>query len=249
MKTALRWRTLGVWLAMAGGLTAAVAPPLEVVLEPVRSLVISAPVDGVLARVAVEEGDLVANDAILVEFVRAAEELQVERARQVLRKREFDHASSEKLFHDNMTSETEKLEKEIERRVAEIDLAQAIDQRDLRVVKAGHAGVITVRHHEAGEYLERGAPLLELADLRQLDARFYVRPEQGLGLAVGDRVRIHIPILDTTESCAIVFVDPTVDPSSGLMRVRARLENADGRLKAGLRGWVSVGEEEPTTWP
>jgi RND family efflux transporter MFP subunit len=237
---------LGLFL-LAGGVSA--AQPIEIVLEPVRSIVVSAPVDGVLEKIHVDEGDVVSAGATLVEFVRAAEILQVERAQEVLRKREFDYAGVEQLFKDNMTSETEKLEKEIERRVAELDLAQAKEQRDQRVVKAGHPGVVTVRYHEDGEYVERGTPLLALIDQSQLDARFYVRPEQGLNLRVGDRVLIRVPVLDLTVKCQVVFVDPAVDASSGLMRVRARIDNATGNLKSGLRGWVHLGEKEPLAWP
>lgn len=228
---------------------AATAAPIEVVLEPVRSVVVSAPVDGVLERVAVDEGDRVAAGDELIVFVHAAQDLQVERAREVLRKREFDYAGVQQLFADNMTSETEKLEKEIERRVAEIDLADAIEQRDRRTVKAGHGGVITVRHHEDGEYVERGAPLLELVDESRLDARFYVRPEQGLALKAGETVWIRVPLVDATLSCQVVFVDPLVDPSSGLMRVRARLTNEASKFKPGLRGWVSLDAEQPSEWP
>lgn len=226
-----------------------VAQPIEIVLEPVRSVVIGAPVDGVLETIHVDEGDAINAGAVMVEFVRASEILQVERAQEVLRKREFDYAGVEQLFKDNMTSETEKLEKEIERRVAELDLAQAQEQRDQRVVKAKHPGVVTVRYHEEGEYVERGTPLLALIDQTQLDARFYVRPEQGLKLRTGDRVLIRVPVLDTTVKCQVVFVDPSVDASSGLMRVRARIDNAAGRLKSGLRGWVHLGEKEPPAWP
>lgn len=232
-----------------GGVSLGAAKPIEIVLEPVRSLVISAPVDGVIAVVAVDEGDTVETDAKLVEFVRAQEDLRVERAREVLRKREFDYAGVEELFRDNMTSETEKLEKEIERRVAEIDLADAIEQRNRRIVRAVHGGVVTVRHHDDGEYVERGAPLLELIDQSQLDARCYVAPEAGIKLAPGDTVWVHVPLVDATLPCRIVFVDPLVDPSSRLMRVRARVDNRDGRFKAGLRGWVSLSDKEPSTWP
>ena len=225
------------------------AAPIEIVLEPVRSMVVSAPVDGVIESVVVDEGDRVETGDSLVTFVRSQEDLRVERAREVLRKRQFDAEGTAQLFADNMTSETEKLEKEIERRVAEIDLAEAIDQRDRRLVTAVHDGVVTLRHHEAGEYVERGEPLLALVDQGQLDARFYVRPHEGLELAVGDSVWIHVPLVDETLRCLIVFVDPLVDPSSGLMRARVRVDNTTGRFKPGLRGWVSLTEEEPATWP
>lgn len=225
------------------------AQPIEIVLEPVHAVVVSAPVDGVIEDVIVDEGDPVAPGDVVVEFERAQEELAVERARQVLRKRQFDFAGVKELFEDKMTSETEMLEKEIEQKVAEIDLADAIEKRDLRVVEAVYNGVVTLRHHEDGEYVERGTPLLEIVDVQRLDARFYVSPAAGINIQVGSPVWVHVPLVEETLRCNVVFVDPLVDPSSGLMRVRARIENPAGKFRAGLRGWVSLEDKEPTRWP
>ena len=244
-----RFQFVGAILTALLSQTMWAAGPIEVVLEPVHAMVVSAPVDGVLAEIAVEEGDAVAPDDLLIAFVRAEQELAIERAEEVLRKRQFDFAGVEQLFADNMTSETEKLEKEIEMRVAQIDLAQATEQLDRRLIRAVQGGTVSQSFHEPGEYVERGQPLLELVDQRELDARFYVPPEEGLSLSPGDPVLIRVPLLDATVKCAVVFVDPQVDPSSGLMRVRARLDNAAGRFKPGLRGWVSIGEEAPSAWP
>lgn len=227
----------------------AAAAPVEVVLEPVRAMVVGAPVEGVLAEVKVEEGDTVAAGDLLAAFQREEEELLVARAREVLRKREFDFAGVEQLFRDNMTSEVEKLEREIELNVARLELAQAEERRDRRLVRAVQAGVITVRHRVAGEYVERGAPLYDLVDARQLDARFYVDPAAGLTLRVGDTVRVRVPLLERSVEGRLVFVDPQVDPSSGLMRVRARIANEEGEVRPGLRGWVVLGTEEPARWP
>jgi membrane fusion protein (multidrug efflux system) len=228
---------------------AAAAAPVEVVLEPVRAMTVSAPVDGVLAKVAVEEGDPVNPGDLLIAFEHGEENLQVERAAEVLRKREFDFRGAQQLFTENMTSETETLEKEIELKVARIDHAQAVERRDRRIVRAVQPGTIVERHHVAGEYVERGEPLLAMVDQSELDARFYVRPEVGLKLQGGTTAWLHVPQVKATRRCHIVFIDPQVDPSSGLMRGRARVDNTDGAIKPGLRGWLSLTETEPTQWP
>ncbi len=242
----MKWSVVTFVCGLAG---VAWAGPVEVVLEPVRAMKVSAPVDGVLARVAVEEGDTVAAGDLLLEFEHGEEDLQVERATEVLRKREFDYRGAEQLFTENMTSETEALQKEIELKVAKIDLAEAVERRDRRVVKAVQRGTIVKRHHVDGEYVERGEPLLEMLDQSELDARFYVSPEAGLKLRPGTEAWVHVPQVGVTWRCRIVFVDPQVDPSSGLMRGRARLDNASEVLKPGLRGWLSFEQEQPTQWP
>jgi RND family efflux transporter MFP subunit len=236
----------------AGLLAASVAltaSPVEMVLEPVRAMVVSAPIDGVIEQIAVDEGDPVAPGQLLVAFERAQEELRMQRAQEVLRKREFDYAGVEQLFKDNMTSETEMLEKQIELRVAQIDLAAATEQRDRRVIESVQSGVVTLRLHEDGEYVERGTPLLELVDESQLDARAYVDPAAGVKLRVGDTVWVRVPLLELSLRSRVIFIDPLVDPSSGLMRVRVRVDNTAGNLKSGLRGWLSLTEEEPLRWP
>lgn len=239
----------GWWLAGLIVVTGLGAAPVEIVLEPVRAMKVSAPVDGVLARVAVEEGDTVKAGDLLIEFEHGEENLQVERATEVLRKRQFDYRGAEQLFTENMTSETETLEKEIELKVAQIDLAQAVERRDRRIVRAVQPGTIVQRHHVAGEYVERGAPLLEMVDQDELHARFYVSPAIGLTLKSGATAWVHVPQVGATVRCRIVFVDPQVDPSSGLMRGRARLKNEEGVFKPGLRGWLSFSEEQPKQCP
>lgn len=224
------------------------AADVEIVLVPVRAMTVSAPVDGVLSRVAVEEGDTVKTGDLLIEFEHTEETLQVERAAEVLRKREFDYRGAEKLFTEDMTSQTETLGKEIELKVARLEHAQAVERRDRRIVRAVQPGTIVQRHHVTGEYVERGKPLLVMVDQSELDARFYVPPEIGLTLAPGARVWLRVPQVKRTLPCEIVFVDPQVDPSSGLMRGRARIRNADGVLKPGLRGRLSFSAERPTTW-
>ena len=231
-------------LPMSGATT-----PVEVVLEPVRAMTVSAPVDGVLAQVAVEEGDTVGAGDLLIEFEHGEENLQVERAAEVLRKREFDFRGAQQLFTENMTSETETLEKEIELKVARIDHAQAVERRDRRIVRAVQAGTVVERHHVAGEYVERGEPLLAMVDQSELDARFYVPPEVGLKLQGGTTAWLHVPQVKATRRGRIVFIDPQVDPSSGLMRGRARVDNTDGVIKPGLRGWLSLSETQPAQWP
>lgn len=227
----------------------AAAAPVEVVLEPVRAMTVSAPVDGVLAKVAVEEGDTVKPGDLLVEFEHGEENLQVERAAEVLRKREFDYRGAQQLFTENMTSETDTLEKEIELKVARIDHAQAVERRDRRIVRAVQPGTVVERHHVAGEYVERGEPLLAMVDQSELDARFYVAPEVGLQLRHDATVWLHVPQVGATRRCRIVFIDPQVDPSSGLMRGRARVDNTDGVIKPGLRGWLSLTKNQPDRWP
>lgn len=239
----------GWWLAGLLMVTGLQAAPVEIVLEPVRAMTVSAPVDGVLGRVAVEEGDTVAAGDLLVEFEHGEEDLQVERAAEVLRKREFDHRGARQLFAENMTSETETLEKEIELNVARIDHAQAVERRARRIVHAVQPGTIVQRHHVTGEYVERGAPLLAMVDQSELDARFYVPPAIGLTLRPGMEAWLHVPLTGRTLRCRIVFVDPQVDPSSGLMRGRARVRNEAGVFKPGLRGWLSFTEEQPDRWP
>lgn len=243
------WRARGAGLLAACVLlaaTAAAAPgPVEAVLEPVHQMTVSAPVDGVIARLAVAEGDTVKTGDVLLEFEHSEEDLAVERAAEVLRKREFDYNGARQLFSENMNSRTETLEKEIELKVARIDHAQALDRRDRRIVRAVQPGTIVKRLHVAGEYVERGQPLLAMLDQSELDARFYVPPATGLTLKTGATATLRVPLVGLTRTCRIVFVDPQVDPSSGLMRGRARLDNPDGALKPGLRGWLSLGENTP----
>lgn len=102
-------------------------------------------------------------------------------------------------------------------------------------VLAPATGVITRRSVVAGDYVQEGTALFDVADLSSvwLLARVY---EEDLPLVVpGRRVTATTTAWrDQPVEGTIAFVDPVVDRASRTVGVRVELPNPDGRLRPGM---------------
>jgi multidrug efflux pump subunit AcrA (membrane-fusion protein) len=95
---------------------------------------------------------------------------------------------------------------------------------------------------EAGESVTPSQPMFRIVDIHQVYVQFYARAEDLPLIHVGDPMRVRCPVLDPKKvyTGKIDFIDPRVDASSGLLRVKVLLPNADGEIKAGVRAEVTL---------
>ncbi|MCE9637937.1 MAG: efflux RND transporter periplasmic adaptor subunit [Planctomycetes bacterium] len=102
-------------------------------------------------------------------------------------------------------------------------------------VLAPSTGVVTKRSVVAGDYVQEGSALFDIADLSQvwLLARVY---EEDLPLVTAGRkvVAVATAWRDQPFEGTVAFVEPTVDRASRTVGVRVELPNADGRLRPGM---------------
>jgi RND family efflux transporter MFP subunit len=100
-------------------------------------------------------------------------------------------------------------------------------------VKAPFAGVITLRHLKVGDYVNRGDPVLDLADISYLEAETAV-PER-----YAQEIEVAIPAVVTVDSLGIqkqgrvVAVSGAIDESTRTFLVKVGIENSGHELKAG----------------
>jgi RND family efflux transporter MFP subunit len=170
------------------------------------------------------------------------EKLEAKRAAAAVEKREFEYKSSKNLFEENVISEDEALQSRIELNLAKLTLAMAEERVALRRLEAPISGVVVERLREVGEMVRPSEPILEVVDLTEVYVQFYVRAEDLAEVRVGREVGVTFPSLglETPRAGEIEFIDPRVDAASGLLRVRIRLANPDGTIKAGVRARVSL---------
>jgi multidrug efflux pump subunit AcrA (membrane-fusion protein) len=79
-------------------------------------------------------------------------------------------------------------------------------------------------------------------DVATVRIQLFLSVEEARNLKVGQTVPVLFPEMgsDGSTNAIVEFIDPRVDPASGLMRVRLELPNTDGRLKAGLRARLTL---------
>ncbi len=208
---------------------------------PFKEVVVSSPVQSTLVEQPFKEGDTVTAGAKLARLHDRMEELDVQRTKAALDKKEYDYKGASSLYADKIISEDEALKNKIELELARLQHEQAVELHRQRTIVAPIDGLVVERHREVGETVSAAQPLFDLVDISKLYVQFYVRAEDAGALRNGQTLEVRCPGLpDRVFSGAVDFIDPRVDAASGLMRVKVLLDNADRALKPGLRAEVAV---------
>jgi RND family efflux transporter MFP subunit len=218
------------------------AASVDALVKPFREVSVSAPVSGIIESVQVREGDTVQRGQILAQLENEVERVEVERLAKILEKRQYDDAGTARLFKNNVVSEDEAVEKRIEREIAELQHRRAMVELERKTLHAPLAGTIVAVNFDVGEWVDPGVVVFEIVDIDQVYAEVLVTPEQGLAVAPEAKVTVQFPLLGDQGRFAgtVDFIDPRVDASSSLMRIRVVIPNADHRLRPGYRGTVEL---------
>ena len=235
---------------------------LECLIQPGRTVKVSAPVEAIVASIWVERGAIVEQDQIVAMLEASVEEAAVASARAragntaavqgAEARLEFEETRLERsreLFRQGVISDTELDELESAQIIARADLLRAKEDKtlaelqlrtaeaslQLRTVRSPLKGVVVDRILAAGEYADP-PQLLEMAQIDPLRVEVYA-PVSLLGsIEVGmiGRVMPEQPVGGVYEA-EVAVVDRVVDAASGTFGIRLALPNSDYALPAGLR--------------
>lgn len=223
--------------------------PLEGLILPIRQVEVSAPVSSRLQDVKVKEGDAVKAGQPLAQLYGRLEELEMQRAKTLLERREFEAKGAKRLFENRIIPEAKALESRIELDLARLQFEAAAEQVRLRTILAPMDGVVLApvgdatasRAREAGEAVAAAQPLFRILDLSRVVVQVAADPALLEGLAPGRKVRV--TLLQAAPPAEVegevVLVDPCAD-GQGRVRVRVVVENPGNRIRAGLRARVDL---------
>lgn len=121
---------------------------------------------------------------------------------------------------------------------------------DRFTITADVGGVVTEKLVELGDYVERGMPLYQIADLSKMWILFDIY-ERNMGMVeVGDTVDFTVAsIPGETFRGTIDFIDPIINRQTRVATARVEVPNTNNRLKPGMfvSGVVTGGGEEVTS--
>lgn len=248
---------------------------LVAVSEPVEEAGLSFAEGGVVESVGVQEGDFVEEGEVLATLesatlavalrlakTRAASEAGETQAKaeRDLRQRRRDEmrrisekgggVTEDELLRaeaDLEISEAQLEQAELARQEAVLQVEQIEAQLARRRLRSPFSGVVERLYRSPGEAVTTASEVvLRLVRLDALDLVLYVpAKEQGRFREEG-QWRVHAlddPSLDGVAT--VVFVSPITDASSGTTRVPLRLENAEGRHRAGIKYALEPSVEDP----
>jgi membrane fusion protein (multidrug efflux system) len=222
---------------------------------PDRAL-IAAEVEGRVTDVLVDEGASVGSGGLLLTIDPEKRRLDADSARAQARdaeaalavaQREFERAQA---LHEQGIASDSLLDlrgTELSRAQARRDSAAAargVAEKQLRdaSVRAPFAGLVARREVSRGDYVRTGQSLLEVVALDPIEVEFNVAERDSARVAPGQPVTVTVePYPNEKFVGAVSAVSPVIDPRTRTMRVKARIPNADGRLRPGLFARTDLG--------
>jgi RND family efflux transporter MFP subunit len=235
---------------------------LDCIIEPFHVVAIGSPVTGLIEKLHVERGDSVEEGQILVELESSVERAAVDLARAraemsgQLQAREASLAlgrrnkeRAEKLFdqdalsfelRDTVETEAEVARLEVqqareEKRLASLQLEQALAMLERRVLRSPIPGVVVERLMSRGERVEEET-ILKVAQIDPLRVEVILPAAMFDSIRPGMRATV-IPEFpgDRVHVASVTIVDRVIDAASGTFGARLDLPNPDGAIPAGLR--------------
>jgi multidrug efflux system membrane fusion protein len=110
-----------------------------------------------------------------------------------------------------------------------------------KAVRAPFDGTLGVRLTEVGDYLERGAPVVQITNLDDLFVEFALPEQTRPLLDLGQRVDLTVDAFpDRVFPGLIAVIDPQINVATRTMKIQAVMANADRALTPGMFAAVNV---------
>jgi len=153
------------------------------------------------------------------ELVTAQQEL-LETAKMKQSQPETYEAAKEKLHQWKLTEE----------QISKIE-SSGIVQNNFEIV-SNTTGVVVARKVNNGDYINSGTVLFDIADLSNVWAMFDAYESDLPFLNKGDAISFEVQAIPgKTFNGEILFIDPVIDPTTRVAKVRVEVANASGKLK------------------
>ena len=237
MKRLLAFAIFGVVLTVG----AVPRESVKTVLFPFREAVIAARADSTLLPYRFKLGEAFGEGDVLVTLDDSRYAIEAKRAAEQF---EFARATFEdkkQLREKNFTSDYELKKAAFDRQIAENDLAGAKLNLSYCTVRAPFAGKIVEIQTREYETVRPGQPLFRIIDDNRLLAVMNVPQNDAVLTTVGSPVVISVSDGRTAKG-TVYEVTPQADHRTGTVRIRVLIDNADGKLRAGMTGELVHGK-------
>ena len=225
-------------------------------LQAKERAVIASEVAGRITAVAVDEGDAVQEGQRLLAIDPERRELEAANARAMLGESEAALGEAQRGYDRARTLHERGIASQsvLDERATALSRARSrraaaraqlgVAQRALRdaQVRAPFGGLVARREVSRGEYVKVGQPLFEIVALDPIEVEFSVSERDSARVKLGQPVAVRVaPYPDEVLRGEVSVISPTIDARTHTLRVKARVPNAEGRLRPGLFAHTDLG--------
>lgn len=212
-------------------------------LEAEKQAEILARVAGVVQRIPAEEGDLVTTGTALLHIENDEYRLRVQQAQADRERLGAMYERQAQMVAQSLISQETYDDTRTQLEAAEAGEELARLNLSYTTVEAPFEGVIVRRLVDAGQTVQVGTPLFELADFSPLLARIHVPAKEFRRLQADQPVRLTIDSDGTELSGHIRLISPTIDPQTGTIKLTVEIHSYPAHVRPGDFAHASVTTE------
>jgi membrane fusion protein (multidrug efflux system) len=205
-----------------------------------QSVAVAAETPGTVRKIHFESGDVVKQGQVLVELDAGTENAQIKatQARKQLAQTNMDRAK--KLLDVGAIPRAEFDAAQTELATAESALAALRAQIGQKTVRAPFAGKTGMRAINIGQYLAPGTQITTLESQGGMYVDFSLPQDQFAIVTAGNKVRVTLQGSPDLIEGTIAAVDPTIDPITRNIKMRASITEHGGKLRSGMYVTVQI---------
>ena len=246
------WKLLQVRAAMAAG--AQFAPPPAAVtttivkrerwqptlkavgsLKAVNGVTISTDLAGIVSEIAFQSGASVKKGELLIRLDSKQEEAQLRSAEAKLdwARVSLDRQRDLKASGTASQSEYDSAESGFRQAVAAVDEARALIAR--KTIVAPFDGLLGIRQADLGQYLDVGAPIVQLESVEPIHVEFAF-PQQDLDqVAIGKKIQLKAAgVTGAQFEGEITAIESRLDAATRNITIQGTVPNAESKLRPGM---------------
>ena len=240
MLKTLSFLTLAVALFCPSATRAAESVEISGITEPFMDVTLGLANAGIISKQFFKEGDAVKTGDVILELDKNLEVLEVARRKAVFEQNKMVYESTRTLLQTTKSVSKEEASKsESEYYVSLSDYSIANQQVTNRLLMAPFSGSITEVLLKPGAACAPYQPLVRLVDTSRCYFVGHIEGKSASKLTLDQSVKIHVDG-GAVIAGKVCFISPTVDAASGLARVKALFDNADGKMRPGLAATLTT---------
>ena len=198
---------------------------------------------GQIKDIRVDEGDRVQKGELLVKLNLEVSQSSIEQVKTNLELARKLYQKQKDLWDKNIGSEIEYLEAKNRKERLEKQLAQLKAQQDMSIIKAPFSGVVEKIYQKEGEMASPGRQVLQLVNLKAMQAEANISERYISDVHKGDSVQIRFPAYENLRfKVPIIRKGNVINEESRTFPVEVKLNNQNKKIKPNLRSVMRVND-------
>jgi RND family efflux transporter MFP subunit len=229
-------------ICAASGLSALAGALLTVdgITEPFTDVQLGFADAGIIRHQFFKEGDAIQKGDVILELDKNLEALEVEKSKATMEQDKMIFETTSNLSETTKSVSREDLAKaRADYEVSAAEYGIAVQQLADRQLMAPFTGRIVEILLKPGAAVAPYQPLVRVVDTSRCYFVGHIDGKEASVLQLDEPVQIQSDGGQTVQA-KICFISPVVDPASGLARIKALFDNADGKIRPGIAATMTV---------